>query len=200
MLNMAGVTVTTGGITINGGVVQGYGTIASDVINNGTMIALGGAANGTLDVAGTLSGTGTVLFDQNIQSGSPEATKGTLVLHGVSSGQTITVNSGDTLVLANPRGIRRHDRGHHRRDDCPGRHHRHQCDAEQRHAGCQQRSRPGRYAGTVRKLQRRRVHGQRLHHLTGHGKPTYDQRCNGGPDCQRCCDDLAVQQCGDRRS
>jgi hypothetical protein len=105
MLNMAGVTVTTGGITINGGVVQGYGTIASDVINNGTMIALGGAANGTLDVAGTLSGTGTVLFDQNIQSGSPEATKGTLVLHGVSSGQTITVNSGDTLVLANPRAF-----------------------------------------------------------------------------------------------
>ena len=48
MLNMQGVTVTTAAIDINGGIVQGYGTIASDVVNNGTMIALGGDAGGTL--------------------------------------------------------------------------------------------------------------------------------------------------------
>ncbi len=69
MLNMQGVTVTTGGIDINGGIVQGYGTIASDVINDGTMIALGGTVGGTLDVAGNLSGTGVVLFDMNAQEG-----------------------------------------------------------------------------------------------------------------------------------
>jgi hypothetical protein len=105
MLNLQAGKVTTGGININGGVVQGYGQIASGVVNNGTMIALGGATNGTLEVTGTLSGTGAVLFDQNIQSGSPEATKGTLVLHGVSAGQTVTMNSGDKLVLATPQAF-----------------------------------------------------------------------------------------------
>src|SRR5206468_662407 len=60
MLNLQAGVVTTGGININGGVVQGYGTIAGNVVNNGTMIALGGAASGTLAVTGTLSGTGAV--------------------------------------------------------------------------------------------------------------------------------------------
>jgi hypothetical protein len=102
MLNIEGVTVTTAGIDINGGIVQGYGTIASDVANNGTLIALGGTAGGTLEVTGNLTGTGSVLFDMNEQEGANDPTLGTLVLHVVSAGQTVTMNGGDTLELANP--------------------------------------------------------------------------------------------------
>jgi hypothetical protein len=109
MLNMQGVTVKTTEIDLNHGILQGYGTIASGVVNNGTMIALGAAVNGKLEVTGALSGTGVVMFDlndQNLdQNGKPirDATKATLVLDGaVSAGQTITMNGGDTLVLAKP--------------------------------------------------------------------------------------------------
>jgi hypothetical protein len=109
MLDMQGVTVSTAGITLNHGIVQGYGTIASGVVNNGTMIALGAAVNGTLEVTGSLTGTGVVVFDlndQNLdQNGKPTAdpTKATLILDGVvTAGQTITMNGGDTLVLATP--------------------------------------------------------------------------------------------------
>ena len=112
MLNIGGVVagdtdiVTAAAIDLNGGIVQGYGTIASGVVNNGTLIALGGTVNGTLEVTGSLTGTGKVLFDLNDQnldaSGEPTAdpTKATLLLDsGVSAGQTITMNGGDTLVL-----------------------------------------------------------------------------------------------------
>jgi hypothetical protein len=109
MLDIQGVTVTTGGIDLNRGIVEGYGTIASSVVNNGTLIALGGAVGGTLEVNGSLTGTGAVVFDlndQNLgQTGKPTAdpTKATLLLDsGVSAGQTITMNGGDTLVLAAP--------------------------------------------------------------------------------------------------
>jgi hypothetical protein len=102
MFNLQAGLVTTGGININGGIVQGSGTINSGVTNNGTLIALGGAAGGTLAVTGDLSGTGSVVFDHNVKTGSDDATKGTLVLHGVSAGQTITMNGGDTLELATP--------------------------------------------------------------------------------------------------
>ncbi len=102
MLNMQGVTVSTAGITLTGGVIQGYGTIASGVVNNGTIIALGGAAHGTLDVAGALTGTGSVIFDHNLQQGTNNSTTGTLVVHSVSAGQTIAMNTGDTLELATP--------------------------------------------------------------------------------------------------
>jgi hypothetical protein len=102
MLNLQAGVITTGGIDINGGVVQGYGTIASGVVNNGTLIALGGTVNGTLDVTGSLTGTGQVMFDSNDQSGSADPTKATLELAGVSAGQTVVMNSGDTLILATP--------------------------------------------------------------------------------------------------
>jgi hypothetical protein len=102
MFNLQAGVVTTGGIDINGGVVQGYGTIASGVANNGTLIALGGSVSGTLDVTGALTGTGEVLFDHNDQSGAADPTKATLVLGSVSAGQTVTMNGGDTLVLATP--------------------------------------------------------------------------------------------------
>jgi hypothetical protein len=102
MLNMQGVTVATSGIDINSGIVQGYGTISSGVVNNGTLIALGGTAGGTLAVTGDLTGTGSVVFDHNAQEGGDDTTKATLVVHGVTAGQTITMNGGDTLELAAP--------------------------------------------------------------------------------------------------
>jgi hypothetical protein len=103
MLNLQGGTVAiAGGININEGILQGYGTIASSIVNHGTVIALGGTINGTLDVTGSLSGTGIVAFDQNASTGS-DPTEATLLLNGVSAGQTITMNDGgDTLILATP--------------------------------------------------------------------------------------------------
>src|ERR1700712_1926327 len=103
MLNLqAGTVSVAGGININGGVVQGYGTIAGAILNNGTMIALGGTIGGTLDVLGSLTGIGAVAFDKNASTGG-DPTEATLLLHSVSSGQTITLNDGgDTLILATP--------------------------------------------------------------------------------------------------
>ncbi len=101
VLNLqAGTVAVAGGININGGVVQGYGTIASQVFNNGTLIALGGTTGGTLHVTGTLTGTGSVIFDRNAATGG-DPTEATLVLTSVSAGQTIIMNDGgDTLILA----------------------------------------------------------------------------------------------------
>jgi hypothetical protein len=102
MFNLQAGVVSTGGIDINGGVVQGYGTIASGVVNDGTLIALGGTVSGTLAVTGALTGTGEVLFDSNDKTGATDLTKATLVVGSVSAGQTVTMNGGDTLVLATP--------------------------------------------------------------------------------------------------
>ncbi len=94
--------ITAAAIDINNGIVQGYGKIATGVVNNGTLMALGGTLNGTLEVTGSLTGAGKVLFDQNLDpmSSDVESTKATLLLDSsVSAGQTITMNGGDTLVL-----------------------------------------------------------------------------------------------------
>jgi len=53
MLNLQAGTVATGGLTINGGIVQGFATIAGNVDNAGTLEALGGR----LTLAGNLTGT-----------------------------------------------------------------------------------------------------------------------------------------------
>jgi hypothetical protein len=104
MLNLQAGTVSVGGgIDINHGVVQGYATIAGKIVNNSTLIALGGTADGTLDVIGSLTGTGGVTFDLNAATGVTDPTPATLLLHSVSAGQTITLNDGnDILVLATP--------------------------------------------------------------------------------------------------
>jgi hypothetical protein len=104
MLNLqAGTVSIDGGIDINHGVVQGYATIVNNVVNNSTMIALGGTAGGTLDVIGSLTGTGSVKFDLNAATGGADPTPATLVLNSVSAGQTITLNdANDILVLATP--------------------------------------------------------------------------------------------------
>ncbi|MFL5253488.1 MAG: hypothetical protein ACJ8AI_11435 [Rhodopila sp.] len=92
-LNLQAGTVTLGGLNIDGGVVDGFATIASNVVNNGTLLGVGG----TLDVLGTLTGTGVVLFDQGGTAGAAGAT---MELHAVSAGQTIVMNGTNTLQLA----------------------------------------------------------------------------------------------------
>jgi plastocyanin len=98
MLNLQAGTVTTGGININGGIVQGFATIAGSVANDGTLMAVGG----TMNLTGSLTGTGTVKFDFDNQLGTLNATGATLVVNGVSAGQTIVMNGDDTLQLNAP--------------------------------------------------------------------------------------------------
>ena len=108
LLNLQGGTVTTTGLNIDGGIVQGAGTIIGDVINTGTLDALavvpndGGAAVNTLDLTGSLTGTGTVLFD-TVENQGPvttiNPTGATLEVHGVSAGQTFAMNGDDTLQI-----------------------------------------------------------------------------------------------------
>ncbi len=99
MLNLQAGKVTTGGININDGIVQGFGTIVGNVANNGTLMAVGG----TMDLTGTLSGTGQVLFDHDLQNGgSLSATGATLIVNAVAAGQTIMMNGSDTLEITAP--------------------------------------------------------------------------------------------------
>lgn len=105
MLNLQAGTVTTGGLNINGGIVQGFGTIVGGVVNNGTLDALAGTLNGTadvtLDLTGSLTGTGTVLFDliENEGPATVNPTGATLEVHSVSAGQTFVMNGDDTLQI-----------------------------------------------------------------------------------------------------
>ena len=101
LLNLQGGTVTTGGLNINGGIVQGSGTIIGGVFNNGTLDALSGTLASTLDLTGSLTGTGTVLFDTVENQGPPtiNSTSATLEVHAVSAGQTFVMNGDDTLRI-----------------------------------------------------------------------------------------------------
>jgi hypothetical protein len=98
VVNLQAGTVTTAGLDINGGIVQGYGTIVGGVQNDGTLMALGG----TLDLTGSLTGTGAVTFDYDVLAGANSTTGATLEVNGVSAGQTIVMNGDDTLILDNP--------------------------------------------------------------------------------------------------
>ncbi|HQT76295.1 MAG TPA: hypothetical protein PLD10_04515 [Rhodopila sp.] len=99
LLNLSAGTVTTGGIDINGGTVQGAGNINSGVINNGTLRAL----DGTLTVGtGGLVGTGLVSFDYDQKFGTVSATGAVMEVHGVGPGQTFVMNGDDTLVIDTP--------------------------------------------------------------------------------------------------
>jgi hypothetical protein len=90
--------VTAAAIDINTGVVQGFATIAGPVVNNAVLDAEGG----TLTVAGGLSGTGQVVFDLDNKGTAVTSPPATLVVAAVSSGQTITMNGDDVLVLSSP--------------------------------------------------------------------------------------------------
>ena len=99
LLNLQAGTVTTGLLNINGGAVQGSGTINSGVINNGTLRALGGVLTvGT----GGLVGSGLVSFDFDQKFGTVAATGGVVEVHGVGPGQTFVMNGDDSLVLDTP--------------------------------------------------------------------------------------------------
>jgi len=98
VLNLNAGTVTTAGININGGLVQGFGNITGAVVNNGTIIVEGGK----MALASALSGTGAVNFDVDHKTGTVVAGGATLEVHGVSAGQTFTMNGDDTLQLDTP--------------------------------------------------------------------------------------------------
>jgi hypothetical protein len=98
LLSLQAGTVTAAEIDINGGVVQGFATIAKGVVNNGTLMAVGGR----LDVVGGLTGTGTVKFDFDQQLAKLNAVGATMEVHGVSAGQTFVMNGDDTLQLDTP--------------------------------------------------------------------------------------------------
>ena len=128
MLNLqAGTVAVGGGININKGIVQGYGTITNNVVNNSTLIALGGSVGGTLDLIGNLTGTGVVTFDLNAATGDADPTTATLVLNSVSS----RPDHHAEYRLRHPGPghavfVRRHHRGGDRRADRaarPDRHH-----------------------------------------------------------------------------
>ena len=93
-----GGTITTAGIINAGGLVQGFGTIVSALQNDGTVMTIGG----TLDLTGSLTGTGVVDFDYDLLAGAPSATGSTLEVNSVSSGQTIVMDGRDTLQLDVP--------------------------------------------------------------------------------------------------
>ncbi len=95
LLNLQAGTVTTASLDINGGIVQGFATIAGPVVNDGTLTAVGG----TLTLTGSLSGTGAVTFDYDHEAGTADATGATLSVEGVASGQTIVMNGGDKLEV-----------------------------------------------------------------------------------------------------
>lgn len=123
MLDLQAGTVNTGVITISGsttvggtllpaGILQGSGTIANDVVNNGTISVLSGTlADGktttsVLDIVGPLTGTGTVVFDVDSKfTTSINPTGATLEVGSVAVGQTVVMNGDDTLILTQPAGF-----------------------------------------------------------------------------------------------
>ncbi|HQT78973.1 MAG TPA: hypothetical protein PLD10_18115 [Rhodopila sp.] len=98
VVNVQAGTLTAAAIDLENGVLQGNGTISEPVINNGTISAFGG----TLDLAGSVTGTGTLMFDYDFEQGAASGTGATMVVNAVSAGQTVIMNAGDTLVLDTP--------------------------------------------------------------------------------------------------
>jgi hypothetical protein len=98
MLNLQAGMVTAAEIDINAGIVQGFATIAGPVVNNGTLIALGG----TMVLEGSLTGTGVVEFDIDSQQGTVNPIGATLSVNSVSAGQSIVMNGHDTLLINTP--------------------------------------------------------------------------------------------------
>lgn len=95
VLNLQASSVAAAAININGGGMQGNGTVNAGVINNGTLTALGGLLN----LVGNLTGTGLVRFDVDSESITFNSTGATLAVNGVSAGQTILMNGDDTLQI-----------------------------------------------------------------------------------------------------
>ncbi|HYZ24912.1 MAG TPA: hypothetical protein VE690_22440 [Rhodopila sp.] len=100
LLDLSAGTFSSGPITIDSGAaIQGNGTIASGIINNGTLRAL----DGLLSLGNNgLVGTGIVTFDFDQKVGTVAPAGGIMEVHGVGSGQTFIMNGDDTLVIDTP--------------------------------------------------------------------------------------------------
>ncbi|MFO1024683.1 MAG: hypothetical protein U1E70_05815 [Acetobacteraceae bacterium] len=85
-------TITAGGLVLNGGGLRGFGDIDANMVNNGSVVVVGG----TIDVNGSLTGTGVLALNQGGTVGS------TLEVNSVAAGQTIVMDGNDSLILQTP--------------------------------------------------------------------------------------------------
>jgi len=98
LLNLQVTAFDAAALNINGGVVQGTGTIGSGVANNGVMVAEGGLLN----IVGAVTGTGAMRFDFDDKAGTFNTTGSVLEVRAVAAGQTIAMNGDDILKLDTP--------------------------------------------------------------------------------------------------
>lgn len=98
MLNLQAAVFDAAVLNINGGVVQGSGTIGSAVVNDGSMVAVAGP----VDVVGAITGTGALGFDFDHKAGAFGAPGSLLEVHTVGAGQTVIMNGGDVLKVDTP--------------------------------------------------------------------------------------------------
>ena len=98
MLNLKGAAFDAAALDINGGTVQGTGTIGGAVVNDGSLVAVGG----NLDVVGAITGSGTIGFDFDHKTGTFNAAGSVLDVHAVPAGQTIVMNGDDILKVDAP--------------------------------------------------------------------------------------------------
>ena len=84
------------GLTFDGGLFDGTGTIAANVLAQSF-----NSIHGTLAILGTLSGSGTLNL-LSMPAGYPFSAGSTLEVHAVSLGEQISMNGGSTLVLDEP--------------------------------------------------------------------------------------------------
>ncbi|MBS0639609.1 MAG: hypothetical protein JSS43_07035, partial [Proteobacteria bacterium] len=85
-------TITAGAIVLNGGQIRGHADIDANMVNGGSVVVVGG----TIDVNGSLTGTGVLALNQGGTVGS------TLEVSSVAAGQTIVMDGNDTLILQTP--------------------------------------------------------------------------------------------------
>ena len=90
--------MTAAEIDINGGSVQDYAKITNSVVNNSTLMVVGGK----MVIDGSLNGIGNVKFDFDQQLNTLNTLGATLEVHSVAAGQTISMNGDDTLQLDTP--------------------------------------------------------------------------------------------------
>jgi hypothetical protein len=98
MLNLQAAAFDAAALDINSGIVQGTGTIGGPVVNDGSIVAVGG----DLDIVGAITGTGQMGLDFNHKAGTFSATGSVLEVHAVAAGQTIVMNGGDVLKVDTP--------------------------------------------------------------------------------------------------
>ncbi|WP_428487448.1 hypothetical protein [Rhodopila sp.] len=98
LLNLQASAFNAAALDINGGLVQGSGTIGNGVVNTGILAAEGGA----LDIVGAVTGIGAMVFDFDHKAGTLSATGSVLEVHAVAAGQTVFMNGDDILKIDTP--------------------------------------------------------------------------------------------------